>query len=94
MRLVTMFKWNQASLKWLLIVIIGLLWRDENSNSRGATAARTDPVELQAVHAMMAATGNAWASSIPDVCVKSGRWHGIECALDGEVYHVIGLSSD
>lgn len=57
-----------------------------------AMAARTDPVELQAVYAMMAATGNGWAASIPDVCVKSGRWHGIECVQDGDYYHVVELS--
>lgn len=53
--------------------------------------ARTDPAEQAAVYEVMAATGNGWASSIPDVC--RGRWHGIECMPDrDEVYHVVSLS--
>ncbi|KAF0923507.1 hypothetical protein E2562_006392 [Oryza meyeriana var. granulata] len=53
--------------------------------------ARTDPAEQRAVQEVMAATGNAWASGIADVC--RGRWHGIECVPDrGEVYHVVSLS--
>lgn len=57
-----------------------------------STWARTDPSELQAVQAIMTATGNDWVKSIPDVC--QGRWHGIECApgLDGDVYHVVSIS--
>ncbi|KAJ6850923.1 protein TOO MANY MOUTHS-like [Iris pallida] len=53
--------------------------------------ARTDPAEQQAVYQVMAATGNTWAGSIPDVC--RGRWHGIECTPDtNDVYHVVSLS--
>lgn len=53
--------------------------------------ARTDRAEQHAVYEIMAATGNAWASDIPDVC--RGRWHGIECMPDrDEVYHVVSLS--
>ncbi|MQM12326.1 hypothetical protein Taro_045245 [Colocasia esculenta] len=53
--------------------------------------ARTDPAEQAAVYEIMAATGNGWASSIPDVC--RGRWHGIECMPDrDEVYHIVSLS--
>ncbi|OAY82734.1 Protein TOO MANY MOUTHS [Ananas comosus] len=53
--------------------------------------ARTDPDEQRAVYAVMAATGNAWAASIRDVC--RGRWHGIECMPDRDgVFHVVSLS--
>ncbi|XP_008802099.1 protein TOO MANY MOUTHS [Phoenix dactylifera] len=53
--------------------------------------ARTDPAEQRAVYEIMAATGNAWATAIPDVC--RGRWHGIECMPDrNDVYHVVSLS--
>lgn len=53
--------------------------------------ARTDPDEQRAVYAIMEATGNGWATSIPDVC--RGRWHGIECMPDTEdVYHVVSLA--
>lgn len=39
----------------------------------------------------MKATGNDWATDIPDVC--RSRWHGIECMLDkNNVFHVISLS--
>ncbi|KAJ1687984.1 hypothetical protein LUZ63_019374 [Rhynchospora breviuscula] len=57
-----------------------------------STWARTDPTEQIAVQAIMAATGNDWTASIPDVC--RGRWHGIECVpgLDGDVDHVVSLS--
>ncbi|XP_020595550.1 protein TOO MANY MOUTHS [Phalaenopsis equestris] len=56
-----------------------------------STRARTDPNEQRAVYEIMAATGNTWASSIPDVC--RGRWHGIECMPDSDdVYHVVSLS--
>lgn len=52
---------------------------------------RTDAEEQRAVYEVMAATGNAWAAAIPDVC--KGRWHGIECMPDAdEVYHVVSLS--
>ncbi|CAO2179152.1 unnamed protein product [Urochloa humidicola] len=54
--------------------------------------ARTDPAEQRAAQEVMAATGNAWARAIPDVC--RGRWHGIECVPDrgGGTYHVVSLS--
>ncbi|XP_010538000.1 PREDICTED: protein TOO MANY MOUTHS [Tarenaya hassleriana] len=53
--------------------------------------ARTDPDEQDAVYDIMRATGNDWASSIPDVC--RGRWHGIECMPDQDnVFHVVSLS--
>lgn len=57
-----------------------------------STWAHTDPSEHLAVQAIMAATGNDWAASVPDVC--QGRWHGIECVpgVDGDVYHVVSLS--
>ncbi|MQL94769.1 hypothetical protein Taro_027417 [Colocasia esculenta] len=52
---------------------------------------RTDPDEQRAVYEVMAATGNGWAASIPDVCREG--WHGIECAPDGAgVRHVVSLS--
>ncbi|URE16740.1 Leucine Rich Repeat [Musa troglodytarum] len=54
-------------------------------------SARTDPAEQRAVYEIMEATGNGWATSIPDVC--RGRWHGIECMPDtNDVYHVVSLS--
>ncbi|PKA61491.1 Protein too many mouths [Apostasia shenzhenica] len=53
--------------------------------------AHTNPDEQLAVYEIMAATGNSWASTIPDVC--RGRWHGIECMPDSlSVYHVVSLS--
>lgn len=53
--------------------------------------ARTDPHEQEAVYDIMRATGNDWATDIPDVC--RGRWHGIECMPDKDnVYHVVSLS--
>ncbi|KAM7260078.1 hypothetical protein ACFE04_015819 [Oxalis oulophora] len=52
---------------------------------------RTDPREQEAIYEIMRATGNDWATEIPDVC--GGRWHGIECMPDKDrVYHVISLS--
>ncbi|GER27422.1 leucine-rich repeat receptor-like protein kinase [Striga asiatica] len=52
---------------------------------------RTDPREQEAVYDIMRATGNDWATDIPDVCL--GRWHGIECMPDKDnVFHVISLS--
>ncbi|XP_042487261.1 protein TOO MANY MOUTHS [Macadamia integrifolia] len=57
-------------------------------NSNGA---RTDPQEQQAVYDIMKATGNGWATEIPDVC--RGRWHGIECMPDkDQIFHVVSLS--
>ncbi|XP_010250165.1 PREDICTED: protein TOO MANY MOUTHS [Nelumbo nucifera] len=54
-------------------------------------SARTNPQEQQAVYEIMKATGNGWATEIPDVC--RGRWHGIECMPDkDEVFHVVSLS--
>ncbi|KAK7270660.1 hypothetical protein RJT34_25976 [Clitoria ternatea] len=53
--------------------------------------ARTDPREQEAVYHIMRATGNDWATDIPDVC--RGRWHGIECMPDKDnVFHVVSLS--
>ena len=53
--------------------------------------ARTDAREQEAVYDIMKATGNPWATDIPDVC--RDRWHGIECMPDKDnVYHVVSLS--
>ncbi|KAI3763288.1 hypothetical protein L1987_53742 [Smallanthus sonchifolius] len=53
--------------------------------------AKTDHDEQQAVYDIMKATGNEWATDIPDVC--RGRWHGIECMPDkNNVFHVVSLS--
>lgn len=53
--------------------------------------ARTDPVEQEVVYDIMRATGNDWATEIPNVC--RGRWHGIECMPDKDnVFHVVSLS--
>lgn len=52
---------------------------------------RTDAHEQKAVYDIMLATGNPWATEIPDVC--RGRWHGIECMPDKDnIYHVVSLS--
>lgn len=60
-------------------------------SSMAKNGAKTDPQEQQAVYDIMRATGNSWATDIPDVC--RGRWHGIECMPDkDDVYHVISLS--
>ncbi|XP_007023220.2 PREDICTED: protein TOO MANY MOUTHS [Theobroma cacao] len=59
--------------------------------SMNKNGARTNPREQEAVYDIMRATGNDWATSIPDVC--RGRWHGIECMPDKDnVYHVVSLS--
>ncbi|VFQ66226.1 unnamed protein product [Cuscuta campestris] len=61
------------------------------THSANGDRARTEPREQEAVHEIMRATGNGWASEIPDVC--RGRWHGIECVPDtGGVLHVVSLS--
>ncbi|KAK7261941.1 hypothetical protein RIF29_28265 [Crotalaria pallida] len=53
--------------------------------------ARTDAREQEAVYNIMRATGNGWATNIPDVC--RGRWHGIECMPDKDnIYHVVSIS--
>ncbi|KAL0425111.1 UNVERIFIED_CONTAM: protein TOO MANY MOUTHS [Sesamum radiatum] len=53
--------------------------------------AQTDAREQEAVYDIMRATGNDWATDIPDVC--RGRWHGIECMPDKDnVFHVVSLS--
>ncbi|KAH7866155.1 hypothetical protein Vadar_016399 [Vaccinium darrowii] len=58
------------------------------SNKNGA---RTDAKEQEAVYDIMKATGNSWATDIPDVC--RGRWHGIECMPDKyNVFHIVSLS--
>lgn len=58
------------------------------NNNNGA---RTDTREQEAVYDIMRATGNDWATEIPDVC--RGRWHGIECMPDQDnIYHVVSLS--
>ncbi|XP_041997329.1 protein TOO MANY MOUTHS-like [Salvia splendens] len=55
------------------------------------TGAQTDPEEQEAVYDIMRATGNDWATEIPNVC--RGRWHGIECVPDKDnVFHVVSLS--
>ncbi|KAG8388270.1 hypothetical protein BUALT_Bualt02G0108200 [Buddleja alternifolia] len=55
------------------------------------SGARTDPKEQEAVYDIMRATGNDWATEIPDIC--RGRWHGIECMPDKDnVFHVVSLS--
>ncbi|PIN08537.1 hypothetical protein CDL12_18889 [Handroanthus impetiginosus] len=52
---------------------------------------RTNAREQEAVYDIMRATGNDWATDIPDVC--RGRWHGIECMPDKDnVFHVVSLS--
>ncbi|OMP01353.1 protein TOO MANY MOUTHS-like protein [Corchorus olitorius] len=59
--------------------------------SMNKNGARTDPHEQEAVYDIMRATGNDWATEIPDVCRR--RWHGIECMPDKDnVYHVVSLS--
>lgn len=59
--------------------------------SMNKDGARTDTHEQEAVYDIMRATGNDWATDIPDVC--RGRWHGIECMPDkDDVYHVVSLS--
>ncbi|XP_031484046.1 protein TOO MANY MOUTHS [Nymphaea colorata] len=53
--------------------------------------AHTDRQEQAAVYEVMKATGNGWATSIPDIC--KGRWHGIECMPDeNRVFHVVSLA--
>lgn len=55
------------------------------------SGAKTDPREQEAVYDVMRATGNEWATEIPDVC--RGRWHGIECMPDKDnAFHVVSLS--
>ncbi|BAT91506.1 hypothetical protein LR48_Vigan05g221100 [Vigna angularis] len=59
--------------------------------SMNQDGARTDRREQEAVYDIMIATGNDWATDIPDVC--RGRWHGIECMPDkANVFHVVSLS--
>ncbi|KAI3976112.1 hypothetical protein MKX01_006628 [Papaver californicum] len=43
--------------------------------SMDKNSVHTDPHEQQAVYDIMRATGNGWATDIPDIC--RGRWHGI-----------------
>ncbi|KAM1078005.1 hypothetical protein ACFX15_024621 [Malus domestica] len=63
----------------------------QNGFSMNKDGARTDAREQEAVYDIMRATGNDWATEIPDVC--RGRWHGIECKPDKDnVYHVVSLS--
>ncbi|KAL1814467.1 hypothetical protein ACET3Z_017041 [Daucus carota] len=60
-------------------------------SSMSSNGARTDKHEQEAVYDIMKATGNEWATEIPDVC--RGRWHGIECMPDKDnVYHIVSLS--
>ncbi|KAL2456493.1 Protein TOO MANY MOUTHS [Abeliophyllum distichum] len=60
-------------------------------SSMANSGAKTDLREQEAVYDIMRATGNGWATDIPDVC--RGRWHGIECMPDKDnVYHVVSLS--
>ncbi|KAJ8756077.1 hypothetical protein K2173_024624 [Erythroxylum novogranatense] len=59
--------------------------------SMNKIGARTDGREQEAVYDIMRATGNDWATDIPDIC--RGRWHGIECMPDKDnVYHIVSLS--
>ncbi|OWM81843.1 protein TOO MANY MOUTHS [Punica granatum] len=63
----------------------------QNRLSTGNNLIRTDSQEQEAVYDIMRATGNEWATEIPDVC--RGRWHGIECMPDKDnVYHIVSLS--
>ncbi|XP_065868629.1 protein TOO MANY MOUTHS [Euphorbia lathyris] len=63
----------------------------QNAFSSNMSGALTETHEQEAVYDIMKATGNDWATDIPDVC--RGRWHGIECMLDKDnVYHVVSLS--
>nr|GMC68846.1 protein TOO MANY MOUTHS [Ipomoea batatas] len=69
----------------------GLVDAPQTAYSLNNDHARTDPREQEAVYEVMRATGNDWATEIPDVC--RGRWHGIECMPDkANVYHVVSLS--
>ncbi|KDP37072.1 hypothetical protein JCGZ_06128 [Jatropha curcas] len=62
-----------------------------NGFGTNMSGAQTEAHEQDAVYEIMKATGNDWATDIPDVC--RGRWHGIECMLDKDnVYHVVSLS--
>lgn len=68
----------------------GLVDGPQTGFSMNKDGVRTDPKEQEAVYDIMRATGNDWATEIPDVC--RGRWHGIECMPDKEnVYHVVSL---
>ncbi|KAA8540500.1 hypothetical protein F0562_024581 [Nyssa sinensis] len=63
----------------------------QNGYSMKNNGARTDIREQEAVYDIMKATGNDWATDIPDVC--RGRWHGIECMPDKDnIYHIVSLS--
>ncbi|GAV75431.1 LRR_8 domain-containing protein [Cephalotus follicularis] len=63
----------------------------QNGFSMNKYGARTEAREQEAVYDIMRATGNDWATDIPDVC--RGRWHGIECMPDKDnIYHIVGLS--
>ncbi|KAL3639701.1 hypothetical protein CASFOL_014669 [Castilleja foliolosa] len=63
----------------------------QSGSPKSNGGARTDPREQEAVYDIMKATGNDWATEIPDVC--RGRWHGIECMPDkNNVFHIVSLS--
>ncbi|KAL8497165.1 hypothetical protein ACS0TY_020740 [Phlomoides rotata] len=63
----------------------------QSKSPASSNGARTDAGEQEAVYDIMRATGNDWATDIPDVC--RGRWHGIECMPDKtNVFHVVSLS--
>ncbi|KAK4757743.1 hypothetical protein SAY87_019044 [Trapa incisa] len=63
----------------------------QNGLPSGKAPIRTDPMEQAAIYDVMRATGNGWATEIPDVC--RGRWHGIECMPDKDgIHHVVSLS--
>ncbi|KAK6153748.1 hypothetical protein DH2020_013387 [Rehmannia glutinosa] len=69
----------------------GLVDGPQSGSTTSSNGARTDPKEQEAVCDIMRATGNDWATEIPDVC--RGRWHGIECMPDKDnVFHVVSLS--
>ncbi|KZV56044.1 protein TOO MANY MOUTHS [Dorcoceras hygrometricum] len=69
----------------------GLVDGPQSGLTSSRSGAKTDPREQEAVYDVMRATGNEWATEIPDVC--RGRWHGIECMPDKDnIFHVVSLS--
>ncbi|KAK4488856.1 hypothetical protein RD792_004646 [Penstemon davidsonii] len=83
--------WGPAGAGLGLGVRDALVDGPQSGLSNSNDASRTDPKEQEAVYNIMRATGNEWATEIPDVC--RGRWHGIECMPDKDnVLHVVSLS--
>lgn len=69
----------------------GLVDGPQSGYSINKNGIRTNPHEQEAVYDIMRATGNNWATDIPDVC--RSRWHGIECMPDKDnIYHIVSLS--